>query len=137
MAHYKLLPSSKFLRKYPDDPRTEVVEAAKSGDAELLNEVLEELNSAERILILAVHSYNVPDSPYGRERKTTPLIIAVKNGKLDCVKILLKYNADVEGKGDFEFALCQCPYFWHCVTPLCVAAAYAPRPGGGTRRKIG
>ena len=124
MAHNKLLPSSKFSRKYPDDPRTEVVEAAKSGDAELLNEVLEELYSAERISILAVHSYNVPDSPYGRERKTTPLIIAVKNGKLDCVKILLKYNADVEGKGDFEFALYQCPYFWHCVTPLCVAAAY-------------
>ena len=61
------------------------MEAEKSGDAELLNEVLEELYSAERISILAVHSYNVPGSPYGRERKTTPLIIAVKNGKLDCV----------------------------------------------------
>lgn len=54
----------------------------------------------------------------------TPLIIAVKNGKLDCVKILFKYNADVEGKGDFEFALYPYPYFWRCVTPLCVAAAY-------------
>ena len=42
MAHFKLLPSPKFSRKYPDDPKTEVVEAAKSGDAELLNEVLEE-----------------------------------------------------------------------------------------------
>lgn len=86
------------------------------------------MNSAERISVLAVHSYNVPDSPYGRERKTTPLIIPVKNGKLDCVKILLKYNADVEGKEDFEFALYPYPYFWRCVTPLCVATAYGNLP---------
>ena len=125
MAHYKLLPSSKFSRKYPDDPRTEVVEAAKSGDAELLNEVLEELNSAERISalseILAVRDYQ-----FGRELKTTPLIIVVENGNLDCVKVLLKYKADTEGRGYFHLLdLIPYPaYFWHCGTPLCVAAAY-------------
>ena len=118
MAHFKLLPSPKFSRKYPDDPKTEVVEAAKSGDAELLNEVLEELNSAERILA-------VRDYPFGRELKTTPLINAVENGNLDCVKVLLKYKADTEGRGDFHLSdLFPYPYFWLCGTPLCVAAAY-------------
>ena len=118
MAHFKLLPSPKFSRKYPDDPKTEVVEAAKSGDAELLNEVLEELNSAERILA-------VRDYPFGRELKTTPLINAVENGNLDCVKVLLKYKAGTEGRGDFHLSdLFPYPYFWLCGTPLCVAAAY-------------
>ena len=118
MAHFKLLPSPKFSRKYPDDPKTEVVEAAKSGDAELLNEVLEELNGAERILA-------VRDYPFGRELKTTPLINAVENGNLDCVKVLLKYKADTEGRGDFHLSdLFPYPYFWLCGTPLCVAAAY-------------
>ena len=117
-AYFKLLPSPKFSRKYPDDPKTEVVEAAKSGDAELLNEVLEELNSAERILA-------VRDYPFGRELKTTPLINAVENGNLDCVKVLLKYKADTEGRGDFYLSdLFPYPYFWVCGTPLCVAAAY-------------
>ena len=98
--------------------KTEVVEAAKSGDAELLNEVLEELNSAERILA-------VRDYPFGRELKTTPLINAVENGNLDCVKVLLKYKADTEGRGDFHLSdLFPYPYFWLCGTPLCVAAAY-------------
>ena len=114
MAHYKLLPSSKFSRKYPDDPRTEVVEAAKSGDAELLNEVLEELNSAERISalseILAVRDYQ-----FGRELKTTPLIIVVENGNLDCVKVLLKYKADTEGRGYFS------PFRPHSVSGLFLA----------------
>ena len=32
--------------------------------------------------------------------KSTPLIAAALNGHLDCVKILLRYNADVEGRGD-------------------------------------
>ena len=118
MAHFKLLASPKFSRKYPDDPKTEVVEAAKPGDARLLNEVLEELNSAERILA-------VRDYPFGRELKTTPLINAVENGNLDCVKVLLKYKADTEGRGDFHLSdLFPYPYFWHCGTPLCVAAAY-------------
>ena len=118
MAHFKRLPSPKFSRKYPDDPKTEVVEAAKSGDAELLNEVLEELNSAERILA-------VRDYPFGRELKTTPLINAVENGNLDCVKVLLKYKADTEGRGDFHSSdPFPYPYFWLCGTPLCVAAAY-------------
>ena len=118
MAHFKLLPSPKFSRKYPDDPKTEVVEAAKSGDAELLNEVLEELNSAERILA-------VRDYPFGRELKTTPLINAVENGNLDCVKVLLKYKAGTEGRGDFHLSdLFPYTYFWLCGTPLCVAAAY-------------
>ena len=47
------------------------------------------------------------------------------NGNLDCVKVLLKYKADTEGRGDFHLPdLFPYPYFWHCGTPLCVAAAY-------------
>ena len=77
-----------------------------------------ELNSAERILA-------VRDYPFGRELKTTPLINAVENGNLDCVKVLLKYKADTVGRGDFHLSdLFPYPYFWLCGTPLCVAAAY-------------
>ena len=35
--------------------------------------------------------------------KTTPLIVAVQNRNLDCVKILLEYKADIERLGDFVY----------------------------------
>ena len=45
----------------------------------------------------------------------TPLLVAVENGNLGCVKILLRYKADIEGRG------LQYSSFGAC-TPLFVAA---------------
>ena len=128
MADNKLPHSSPRTREYPDDPKREVLEAAIWGDAELLNEVLGELNSAERISVLAVHKCRQHFSflsafPY--HLQTTPLINAVENENLDCLKVLLKYKADIEGLGDLCFLNRRTPYFhWQLCTPLCVAAAY-------------
>ena len=126
MAH-NLPHSSPRIRKYPNDPKTEVLEAAIRGDAELLNEVLGELNSAERISALAVHKRGLHSSFWSDllGLQTTPLINAVENENLDCLKVLLKYKADIEGKGDLCFLNRRKPYFhWQLCTPLCVAAAY-------------
>ena len=51
--------------------------------------------------------HNVPDR--------TPLLVAVENGNLQCVKMLLRYKADIEGRGLQYRSLGQC-------TPLFVAA---------------
>ena len=39
-------------------------------------------------------------NPPSETVKSTPLIAAALNGHLDCVKVLLRYKADVEGRGD-------------------------------------
>ena len=82
---------------------TEVLKAVISGNAAQLNEVLHSLNSTERVSVLAAQDYtdkaleekNVIRIPC----KTTPLIVAVQAGNLDCVKVLLNYKADIEGQG--------------------------------------
>ena len=124
MAHNKLPHSSPRTRKYPDDLKTEVLEAAICGDAELLNEVLGELNSAERISVLAVHKCR-QHFLFWSALEITPLIAAVESENLDCLKVLLKYKADIEGQGELCFLNCGKSYFhWQLCTPLCVAAAY-------------
>ena len=85
---------------------TEVLKAVISGNAALLNEILQSLNSTERISVLAAQDYT--DEALKRENvigipcKTTPLIVAVQSGNLDCVKLLLNYKADIEEQGDLE-----------------------------------
>ena len=82
------------------EKRTEVLKAVISGNAEQLNEILQSLNSTERVSVLAAQDYtdkalekkNVINIPC----KTTPLIVAVQTGNLDCVKVLLNYKADIE-----------------------------------------
>ena len=84
--------------------RTEVLKAVISGNAALLNEILQSLNSTKRISVLAAQDYtdkvleekNVISIPC----KTTPLIVAVQTGNLDCVKVLLNYKADIEEQGE-------------------------------------
>lgn len=84
--------------------RTEVLKAVISGNTALLNEILQSLNSTERISVLAAQDYtdkvlekkNVISIPC----KTTPLIVAVQTGNLDCVKLLLNYKADIEEQGE-------------------------------------
>ena len=90
--------------------RTEVLKAVISGNTAQLNEFLQSLNSTERISVLAAQDYtdkvlekkNVISIPC----KTTPLIVAVQNGNLDCVKVLLNYKADIEAQGE-SFRYCQ------------------------------
>ena len=84
--------------------RTEVLKAVISGNAPLLNEILQSLNSTERISVLAAQDYT--DKVLEKENvisipcKTTPLIVAVQSGNLDCVKVLLNYKADIEEQGE-------------------------------------
>ena len=90
--------------------RTEVLKAVISGNTAQLNEFLQSLNITERISVLAAQDYtdkvlekkNVISIPC----KTTPLIVAVQNGNLDCVKVLLNYKADIEAQGE-SFRYCQ------------------------------
>lgn len=35
-----------------------------------------------------------------KSHKSLPLVVAEKNGNLDCVKVLLKYGADIDGRDD-------------------------------------
>ena len=116
------------MRKYPDDPAKEVFEAANSGDADLLNEVLQQMNVNERASALEKRSFHVirrahsvlrpyrfRRPPYGTiSIKSTPLTAAAMNGNLDCVSVLLTYNADIEGqreKVDDRRDKCYSPMF--------------------------
>ena len=72
-------------RKYPSDPKREVLIAAIWEDAELFNEVLGELNSAERISALADHNPGL----------YTPLCIAAAFGNLDIMSCLLENGDDI------------------------------------------
>ena len=102
MAHSSLRSSTSSTNT--DDSRKEVFEAAKSGDSVLLNEVLKKLDNTERISVLGVDFQYVGDGcplSVSEESPVTPLTVAVRNGNLDCVKVLLKYGADIEERGDF------------------------------------
>ena len=85
---------------------TEVLKAVMSGNSALLNEILQSLNSTERVSVLAAQDYT--DKALEEKHviripcKTTPLIVAVQTGNLDCVKVLLNYKADIEEHGDLE-----------------------------------
>ena len=116
--------------------RTEVLKAVISGNAALLNEILQSLNSTERISVLAAQDYtdkvleekNVISIPC----KTTPLIVAVQTGNLDCVKVLLNYKADIEEQGErFRYLVFPPDNIWnvskfdfaYTCPPLFLAAA--------------
>ena len=102
----------------------------------LLNEVLQETNSSERTSVLEKKMY----ASFCYEKlKVTPLIFAAKNGNVDCVKVLLKYKADIEGRaGDDNDRKCWhnvdccdgCDFLWKrtysckSCTPLFAAASY-------------
>ena len=85
---------------------TEVLKAVMhmSGNAALLNEILQSLNGTERVSVLAAQDYT--DKALEEKHvvripcKTTPLIVAVQTGNLDCVTVLLNYKADIEGPGE-------------------------------------
>ena len=129
---------------------TEVLKAVMSGNSALLNEILQSLNSTERVSVLAAQDYtdkaleekNVIRIPC----KTTPLIVAVQTGNLECVKVLLNYKADTEEEGEcLTYGTCDhesrdqrsdCTFLYRCINcsrrrvftftgpPLFVASAY-------------
>ena len=132
MAHNSLRYSTSSFgmkRTNTDYSRKEVFEAAKSGDSVLLNEVLKKLDNTERISVLGVDFQYIGDGcslPVRKKSPVTPLIVAVRNGNLDCVKVLLKYGADIEERGDFmhivEHDSHPVPYNYKCCTALFIAA---------------
>ena len=100
------------------DKKEAVFEAARRGDAVFLKQFLETFYR-KYDSILAVDDYLDYDNGAREpdELKTTPLILAVQNGNLECVKILLKYKAEIEERGDYIGG------YYPCCTPLFVAAA--------------
>ena len=125
-------------RKRTHDVTRQVFKAAATGNAAKLDSVLQSMDTSERTLVLETSSrldllecfgggrtqgkmtarmsvaapfpHNVRDRP--------PLLVAVENGNLGCVKTLLRYKADIEGRG------LQYSSFGAC-TPLFVAAHQA------------
>ena len=87
-SNFKVNTKSANFNVYPHDPKEKVFEATKSADAVLLNEVLQEMDCTERIALLAVDENS----------EHTPLISAVRNGNLDCVKVLLKLSMEQTSK---------------------------------------
>ena len=92
----------------------EVFEAAASGDAVLLDEVLRQMNISERTSALEGKKNHLTKRGW-TIYKCTPLIVATVNGNLDCVKVLLKYKGDIESRND------GCGSY-HSYTPLLIAA---------------
>ena len=108
------------MRKYPDDPAKEVFEAANSGDSDLLDEVLQQMNVNERASALETRTVHVKR----RAVESTPLIAAARNGNLDCVKVLLSYKADVEGRCNGEHEKWDAEFLDKRYTATFVAAAH-------------
>ena len=110
------------------DPVSTMFWAAKYGYAGSLDEVLlKGLDSSEHTVW---SSGGTPvEYPNSETAKADALLLAVKHQNLDCVKVLLKFNADIEGRFceateemDFDFEdddLC----YSHGCTPLFIAAA--------------
>ena len=83
------------------------------GDSVSLDKALENMNSCEKTSVLGTaHIATLHGS-------VTPLIVAVQNEDLDSVKVLLKHNANIEGRGHYNHGERTHLY----CTPLCCAAA--------------
>ena len=102
-----------------DDPVERVHDAFESGDAVFLGEILQQMNASEINSALetqTVHVLKPNRLDHKRESiKSTPFMVAVINGDLDFVKVLLEYKPNVESRckdGIFEG-----------FTPLVISAA--------------
>ena len=120
MANAEVPAGSQLLfglkRKYPHDPTRKVYEAARYGDSVLLSEFLQEMNASERASVLKTKTF-------ASGGEWTPLLAAAKEGNLDCVKVLLSFKADIEGRG--KVLICgEDVNTYRTCTPLCVAASY-------------
>ena len=98
--------------KYPDDPLKQVFEAAAFRYPDLLSELLQQMNPSERASALeTVYPWDnlgngglmeleafAVKSLHSFDRKDTLLMTAVEMGNIDCVRVLLSYKANVEGR---------------------------------------
>lgn len=100
-----------------DDPVERVHDAFESGDAVFLGEILQQMNASEINSALETETVHVlkPSRFKGDSIKSIPLIVAVINGDLDCVKVLLKHKPNVESR-------CKDGFF-EGFTPLGISAA--------------
>ena len=73
------------------DSITKIYQAARDGTADL-SDLLKRLKTDERNTALETKTKD-------GDQISTPLIIAARNGNLESVKILLRYNADIEARG--------------------------------------
>ena len=102
MAH-KLYDRFRQRWTYTPEPKQKVFQAAKSGNAVRLDKVLHMLDFTERVFVLDKQYILEGCSLPGKEKSSSlvsPLVVAVQNGNLDCVKVLLRYGADIEGRDD-------------------------------------
>ncbi|XP_073228590.1 uncharacterized protein [Porites lutea] len=102
MAH-KLYYRFRQRWTYTAEPKQKVFQAAKSGNAVRLDKVLHMLDFTERVFVLDKQYILDGCSLPGKETSSSlvsPLVVAVQNGNLDCVKVLLSYGADIEGGDD-------------------------------------
>ena len=102
MAH-KLYYRFRQRWTYTPEPKQKVFQAAKSGNAVRLDKVLHMLDFTERVFVLDKQYILEGCSLPGKEKSSSlvsPLVVAVQNGNLDCVKVLLRYGADIEGRDD-------------------------------------
>jgi len=94
------------------DPVAIVYEAARDGAVGVLSNVLQRMSISERNTALQMKTK-------GGDQISTPLIIAARNGNMDSVKMLLRYNVDIEGRGTVKVA----DQVIEGCTPLWAAAA--------------
>ena len=76
------------------DEATTAYQAARDDDSDLLDS-LKEMNAEARKTALET---NIKDG----DDLATPLIIAARDGKLDFVKVLLRYEANIEARGTIK-----------------------------------
>ena len=93
-------------KEYFDDLSKQVFQAASDGNAAVLIDILQQMKDSERTVAIET----CRQLPNFNERQSTPLIVAVKNKK-----ILLRYKADMEGRGKTDF--------YGTFTPLFIAAS--------------
>ena len=110
------------------DPVSIMFSAAKYGDAGSLDEVLSKGLDGSKHTVYSSGSGPVEYSN-SEIAKADALLLAVKHQNVDCVKVLLKFNADIEGRFseatedmDDEFEDDDLCYSRGC-TPLFIAAA--------------
>ena len=79
----------------------QVFEAARDGNAVELWNVLKRMKSHEKTA--ALEAKTTSTSTLFEANEATPLIAAAENGHLDCVKILLRYKANITSRGRISF----------------------------------
>ena len=119
-----------LMTECPDGPSKQVFEAAASGYPDLLSKLLERMNPSERASALETAYPWDDQSLHSLDRSDrydhTPLMVAVKIGNIDCVRVLLSYKANEDGQGgrccDSVYKSGDIGYKFYYNTPLFFAA---------------